>query len=187
MESKMDQRKKYLVLRKSINSVLKDKMDVNIFNRVINTKEYVENKVVLTYVSKGFEVDTIRLIKYSLSIGKEVYVPFVTDKKRVMEFYKINSLDELNESNFGVLEPLPNETNKYKKELKGLCIVPAIAVDYNGYRIGYGGGYYDYFLRDNNCCTFGLVYNEFMVSKIEIDEFDKRVDYIVTEDIFKRI
>ena len=68
-------RKKYIDIRKGINSLDKNKYDNEIFKKVIDLKEYKESKLILTYVSFKDEVDTIKFIEYSLNIGKKVAVP----------------------------------------------------------------------------------------------------------------
>ncbi len=178
MDLKVLQREKYIKLRKELDKLEKVKLDKIIFEKFIKTREYIECENVLIYVSMGFEVDTLNIIKHSLENGKDVYAPLVTKEKRVMKFYKVNSLDDLTENKMGIFEP--KAVDEWVGG-KSLCVVPAIAYDINGYRIGYGGGYYDYFLSKNNVETFGIVYDDFVIDKVEVDCYDQRVNKLLTE------
>ncbi len=178
MDNKKSQREIYINRRKSIDINIKKDLDTQIFEKVITTKEYIDSKQILTYISVGFEVDTIKLINHALANNKEVFAPIVTSEKRVMEFHKITSLDDLVLSKFKVLEPKKSVT--WQNFNDTLCIVPGLVFDSNGFRIGYGGGYYDYFLGNNNVKTLGVIYDDFIIDKVITDEFDKNVDKIVT-------
>ncbi len=95
-----------------------------------------------------------------------------------MKFYRVNSLEELTLNKMGIHEP---EAVDEWVGGKSLCIVPAIAFDCNGYRIGYGGGYYDYFLSLNQVDTIGIIYDDFVIDRVEIDCYDKCVSKILTD------
>ncbi len=179
MNLKKLQREKQLELRKKYNYLVKDELDNSIFEKIVSSKEYKECDSILTYVSMGFEVDTIKLINHSLKIGKAVYAPFVTKEKYVMKFYRVNTIDELVKNKMGILEP--KEVDEWVKSKNTLCIVPALTYDEKGYRIGYGGGYYDYFLCNNKVTTIGIIYDEFVIDKIYIDKYDQKVEKIITD------
>ncbi len=178
MDIKKIQREKYRELRNVLEKVERDKCDRIIFEKVISTSEYADCENLLTYISMGFEVDTLELIEYSLKIGKNVYAPLVTKEKRVMKFFRVNSLEELTLNNMGILEP--NSVDEWVGG-KSLCICPAIAYDKMGYRIGYGGGYYDNFLGLNHIDTIGIIYDDFIIEKVEIDCYDQSVQKILSD------
>ena len=75
-----------------------------------------------------------------------------------MEFYEIHSLFELQPGTFGVLEPVPENSRLVQEETEGLCIVPGLSFDAEGYRLGYGKGYYDRFLSRFSGTTAGVCY-----------------------------
>ncbi len=179
MEDKKSQRKYYLEKRKSVDIDVKATMDKVIFEKIINSKEYVESDKILTYISVGFEVDTRKLIEHALKCGKEVYAPAVTKEKMVMKFYRLTNLDDLVLTKFGVYEPKPE--GEWVNDKNTLCIVPAIVFDKSKYRIGYGGGYYDYFLSNNDVKTLGIMYDDFIVEKVITDSYDQSVEKIVTD------
>ena len=98
-----------------------------------------------------------------------------------MEFYLIESCDDLEPGAFGILEPRPSP-ERLLSEWKGcLCVVPALACDRKGYRLGYGGGYYDRFLRNFPGVKALILYKKCLVEHIWHGRYDVAVDLIVTE------
>lgn len=165
-------RNKYKEIRKTIKD--KEKQDKIIFNKVINLEEYKKSNLILTYVSLKDEVDTIKLIEYSLKIYKNVAVPKCEGDEIV--FYYINSLEDLEERSFGILESRTNErVNNFNNSI---CIVPGIAFDKQNNRIGYGRGFYDRFLENYNGLKVGLTYKECICDEIDADENDIKMDII---------
>lgn len=142
---------------------------------------YRRAKTILVYVSMPIEVDTREIISKALSDGKRVAVPRCVPGTREMEFYLINSLDELTPGTFGVLEPTPDPERLLKNFSHSLCVVPALACDRSGYRLGYGGGYYDRFLRDYPGEKVLILYKCCLVTHLWHGRFDVPVDRIVTE------
>ena len=149
-------RGRYRTLRNSIPKAEKDELDNVIFQRIISHKLYKECKLVLAYFSVNSEIDTIKLIDYSLSIGKPIALPRC-NADRTLSFYIVNSLDNLEASSYGIAEPKENADTLVSSFDSLLCIVPALAYDINGFRLGYGGGYYDKFLSSHkNINTLGI-------------------------------
>lgn len=133
-----------------------------------------------TYVaSKKNEVDTIEIISYLFSIGKRVIVPVVDKDEKILRHSELKSISELRKSTFGILEP--EQIKEVNLSEIDLVLVPAVAVDRFGNRIGFGGGYYDKFLSQINCPKVALVYDFQVVDKIETSPNDVGVDFIVTE------
>ena len=166
-------RKKYKEIRKYIKN--KEKQDDIIINKVINLKEYKESTLILIYLSLKDEVDTIKLIKYSLKIGKRVAVPKCEGDNIV--FYYINNLEELEEGNFGILEPKTNEVaNDF---YNSICIIPGVVFDKQNNRIGYGRGFYDRFLENYKGIKIGLTYKECICDKIDVSENDIKMDKVI--------
>lgn len=168
-------RNKYTDIRKNIDN--KKELDKKIFNEVINLKEYKESKLLLTYVPLEDEVDTFKLIEYSLKIGKKVAVPKC--KGNNIEFYYINSLNDLSKGKFNILEPI---TNKLVTDFENsICIVPGVAFDKQNNRIGYGKGFYDRFLQNYNGIKIGLAYRECICEEIDNESTDIKMDKIVCD------
>jgi len=166
-------RNKYKEIRKNIKN--KEEQDDIIFNKIINLEEYKQSYLILAYVSLKDEVDTIELIKYSLKIGKRVAVPKCEGDD--IEFYYINSLEDLEEASFGILEPKINEV--VKDFYNSICIIPGIAFDKQNNRIGYGKGFYDRFLENYHGIKIGLTYKECICDKIDVSENDVKMDKVI--------
>jgi 5-formyltetrahydrofolate cyclo-ligase len=99
-----------------------------------------------------------------------------------MDFYYINSMSDLVEGHFGVREPNTATCTKVTDFKDSVCIVPAISYDKLGYRLGYGKGYYDRFLKKFTIISVGMCYNELITDRLPIGEYDVPVDYIITQD-----
>ena len=168
-------RKNYLNIRKDINGVDKRKYDNDIFNRIINLEEYKESKLILIYVSLECEVNTFKLIEYTLNIAKKVAVPKCEENN--ITFYEIKSLKDLEEGKFGILEP---KANKPVTDFNNsICIVPGVAFDKQNNRIGYGKGFYDRFLKNYKGIKIGLTYKECICDKIDSDINDIKMDKVI--------
>lgn len=168
-------RKEYLVIRKNIlNRDIKNK---KILKKIINLKAVKEASVILTYVSTNDEVNTLELIKYLLKNNKLVAVPRVDGSS--MNFYYIKSLDDLNKGYMNIYEPVGDEM--VESFSKAISITPGICYSTDGYRIGYGRGFYDRFYSKNRVYSIGICYRECLTSVKFNDLYDVAVDEIITD------
>ena len=179
-QQKIELRTKYKKIRTECPSDIKKKLDKKITEKFLSLEEYTSCEVIFAFVSSDIEVDTIEIIKIALADGKQIAVPKCLDKTGHMEFYFINSLDDLKEGYFSLLEP---DTDICKKADKydGLCIVPGLCFDYQGFRIGFGKGYYDRFLQDFKGLTVGICYSKCVEKELPRGAYDKSVDIVVTD------
>ena len=144
----------------------------------IGLEQYKKSKTPMFFVSFKNEIDTHDLIKHALK-EKVVIVPKVTNKQ--IEPSVITDFDNLIEGKFGVLEPIEAMNVPYKNI--DLVLVPGIAFDLDGHRIGQGLGYYDNFLKKvPKAVKIGLAFDFQIVDKIPNEEHDVAVDFIVTEE-----
>lgn len=138
--------------------------------------EFARAETVFCYASAHGEVGTKKLIEEILE-EKQVVVPYCIDKKGSMICVKINSLDDLEEGSFGIPEPkIPIE---FPKEKIDFAIVPGIAFDRGGYRLGYGKGYYDRFLQDIKPYKLGVCQEEFLRDTLPHSEYDVKMDKVL--------
>lgn len=159
----------------------KSSLDETIAKSLLNLDEYKKAKTVLIYVSLDDEIKTDEIISVSLADGKRVAVPFCRDKFGNMDFYLIDSFSQLESGSFNVREPKIDECEKLTDFSDSIIIVPGMLFNINGFRIGYGKGYYDKFLGKYSGKSIGLCYDEMIVSDIPHDKYDKSVDLIVTQ------
>jgi 5-formyltetrahydrofolate cyclo-ligase len=156
--------------RESLSEDAKHRLDIKIFNRFINLWQFRDCETLLIYASIDIEVDTRKIIDYALEKGKRVALP------RCVE-----NINQTGPGAFGVLEPDINLTEKLSVFESSLCVVPGLAYDLQGYRLGFGKGYFDRFLSDNNISTIGICYEECIFPEIPRGRYDKSVDMIITE------
>ncbi|HIK01520.1 TPA: 5-formyltetrahydrofolate cyclo-ligase [archaeon] len=179
---KKNLRKKHLLKRSEIPipSVLK-KSEV-IGEKLLQLQEISESSKIMLYSSLESEVDTAVIIRFCLKSGKEVYLPRTDIKTRKMEAVRIKKFpDEVESASFGILEP--------KKELPAcesireidLVIVPGVAFDESGNRLGYGFGFYDRFLAEIRAPKIGLSFESHILDIVPTESHDIKVDKIVTE------
>ncbi len=168
-------------MRFELDPAEKKLMDDAITDTFLSSTSYTHSNLVLTYVSTDIEVSTERIITTALQDGKRVACPRCVDGTREMNFYYIESLDELRPRTFGVREPEADESLLYDGTGRPICIVPGLSFDRWGYRLGYGKGYYDRFLSKYNGWTVGLCYSACVEYKLPHGRFDKPVDRLITE------
>ena len=173
--------------RESMEENRKKKADASIFRRLTSLREYAQARWIYTYVSKPIEVDTIALIRRALADEKHVAVPRCVPGTREMEFYEIRSLEELEPGAFGVLEPVPGRSRLVQEDTGGLCVVPGLSFDSEGYRLGYGKGYYDRLLSRFRGVSVGACYSGCVRRMLPHGYFDRPVDILVTERCIRNI
>ena len=152
-----------------------------IYERIVSRSLFQAAQHVACYVSIQNEVDTHRLIKYALSVGKQVCVP-VTQGRGVMDFQQIVSWGALKPTRFGLLEPEYDVARVIGPEDLDLVIVPGVAFDRQGHRLGFGGGYYDRYLERCNATRLGLAYGFQVIDEVPVEANDAHMDWLVTED-----
>ncbi|PKK40182.1 5-formyltetrahydrofolate cyclo-ligase [Clostridiaceae bacterium JG1575] len=107
-------------------------------------KSYRKAQTLFCFVSFGDEVNTHPLIRQALKEGKRVFVPYVVPKEKTMIPAEITDFDQdLAPGYFGILEPKAQSLRLQKEDLIDLVVAPGVLFDAAGYRIGYGGGFYD--------------------------------------------
>ena len=185
-EYKKALREKYKKIRTEMPEDLKRSKDRAILEKIISLPSYRSSQLLLTYVSTSIEVDTLGLIEQALTDGKTVAVPKCMDSVGNMNFYEIHSFDDLESGYFSVLEPVPEKCRLVEDLAKAFCVIPALAYDRTGYRLGYGKGYYDRFLSANpELIKVGIEYCCCMETCLIHGRFDVPSDIVVTEKYIK--
>lgn len=156
----------------------KKQKESQIYAQLFSSDYWQKSEVIAITLSNAIELNTEPIIERGYQEGKIMVVP-KTLPKRKMEFYKIDQTTVMELSAFGVREPLSNEW--YTKETIDLILVPGLAFSPSGYRIGFGGGYYDRYLSDYQNKTVSLVFSEQFNDTWIQEEFDCPVDKIFTD------
>lgn len=180
-EEKKVLRNKILEIRDSLNNNEKELIDNKIFNELINTDLYKRSINIFIYISFSNEINTKNIIEKAFKDKKNVFIPKVYKDDKLMKAIKLNSIDELKKNSMGILEPI-DDSNYIEKENIDLIVVPGVVFDKECNRIGYGGGYYDRYLKDikSKKNKIALAYDLQIVDKIESEVHDIKVDYIIT-------
>ena len=178
-ERKNELRKKFLSLRASFTKDEHIAMSGTINDLFLNSTEYKNAKTVLLYVSINSEVRTRTLIDRILLDGKRIALP-VSFSEGKMVFRYIKDKKDLVKGRFSAPEPSA-ECEEYNGEAPAVCVIPAIAFDKKGYRLGYGGGYYDRYLKKYNLVRVGFCFDRLLVDSLPCGRFDTSCDMIITE------
>ncbi|WP_102691355.1 5-formyltetrahydrofolate cyclo-ligase [Rummeliibacillus pycnus] len=153
-----------------------------IHNKLLQ-EQAVQNANVIGITLSAFpEVETWTLIEELWTTGKKVVVPKCEPKTRSMSFYEITSFKQLENVYMHLSEPIPYLTTKVTKEQIDCLIVPGLAYDRRGFRLGFGGGYYDRFLSNFKKPTISLAFHMQVVEKIPTDDYDVAIEKIITEN-----
>ncbi|MFD1018756.1 5-formyltetrahydrofolate cyclo-ligase [Thalassobacillus hwangdonensis] len=135
-------------------------------------------------VSQESEWNTEPIIRQAWDENKFTVVPKCEPKSKRLDFYKLDDFDQLETVYFGLKEPDPTKTEPLKKSQIDLLIVPGLIYDRHGFRVGFGGGYYDRFLENYEGETVSLAASNQIVETIPKDEFDIPVNHLITEEGF---
>lgn len=149
-------------------------------DKFITLKEFGRSKVLANYYPFGSEVRTFRITEMGIENNKVIALPKING--RFMDFYQITPTTIFYTNKFGIKEPVVHMSEPVSKDLD-LVVVPGLAFDTTGYRIGYGYGYYDRFLADRrkSIICVGLAYDSQLVQQVPHLNHDTRLDILLTE------
>jgi 5-formyltetrahydrofolate cyclo-ligase len=187
---KKEFRKKVLDLRNNqdINSV--DHNSKLIIQKLLNMDEVKKAKTIMTYLDFNNEVKTDKLINTLIYLDKKVLIPITILKEKKLIPSEIRNLDsELKIGTFGIREPMEQFIRPVDNKEIDLVIVPGVAYDENGYRLGYGGGFYDRFLQTlrDDVTTVGVAFDLQIFDNIPKEPHDAQLDYIITQSKILKI
>lgn len=154
---------------------------LRIYHRLIDMPAYQLARCIACYVSIKNEVDTRMVIPNAIGDGKQVGVP-VTREDGDMDFQAIAGLSDLRPVHYGLREPVPDPQKVLLPHTIDLILVPGIAFDRFGHRIGSGGGYYDRFLARTGAVRIGLSYGFQIIDRVPAEPHDEKMDLIITEN-----
>lgn len=173
---KSEIRKHILKIRKINNS---KNLSVN-FQDIIKIlkKNKFTSKTIGGYYPYNYEIDTIKVLKKFEDLNYQISLPKIK-KNSQMNFYNWSVKDPLKINKYGIPEPL-----SYKIIYPKILLVPLVAFDKHLNRIGYGGGFYDRYLKkvkkDKKIITIGLAYSFQKIKKVPLNKYDIKLDYVVT-------
>lgn len=180
MLSKQELRKTVKLQRSKLSrKTLRDISD-RIFKNLINHPWYLEARIIHCFASieKNNEVETHKVLEQILSDGKTLVMSKIVSRTDLNHF-KVDSLSSLVDNNMGIPEPESGEF--VEAQDLDLIIIPALACDRNGNRLGYGAGYYDRFLSRTSAKKLALCPHQFLIDSIPVEKHDQNLDAIITE------
>ena len=181
IEAKKELRRKMKALRAAVPAAEKAELDRKIRENLFSSEVYRNADLLLTFISVGSEPDTREILRRAWADGKRTAVPKCLPEHK-MAFYIIGSFDDCVSGAYGIPEPASHCREALLTEGNILCLVPGLAFDRKGARLGYGGGYYDRFLRSNpHICAVGCCAEGFIAEDVPEEETDQRLWGLVTE------
>jgi 5-formyltetrahydrofolate cyclo-ligase len=165
--------------RKALTPDLYAKKSKAIREKLENLPQFKDAKKVMAYVSTEEEVDTRDLIKDCFAKGQTVYIPKVD--RNELKIIAVKKWEVLEPGTFSILEPMMNSAEEANPEDLDLILVPGIAFDKRGHRLGHGHGFYDRTLKKTRAFKVGLAFDEQIVDEIPNEEHDVPVDLIITD------
>lgn len=187
METKISIRKRMLQLRGEMTDADCVEKSRSILQNLLTIQSVQKAGYILCYADHAGEVCTGELIEKMLFTGKKVYVPKVCGED--MDFYRIDSLDDLCAGYKGILEPEGEPEKRFTEEMlktheaDTVMLLPGVAFDKKGGRIGYGKGYYDRYLLRIPCKErIALSYQIQIIEDAKSSETDIPLTGIVTEN-----
>ena len=174
-------RKKILVYRKNNYKIVSFKY--SLLKDILKKFNLLKNKKIGGYFPINYETDCLEILKQLEIFGHKISLP-ITRKENKMDFFEWSSKDPLLSGKIGIPEPCSK-----KKVYPDILLVPLVAFNKYKFRLGYGGGYYDRYIQKikkiKKTLTIGMAFSFQEVKKLPINEHDKKLDFIFTENYIK--
>ena len=168
-------RKKYYLLRKNKYYEI-NKNFFNPFLDLIKSKYKKKSFKLGLYYPSSFEINVLKLLEFNYISNKKLLLPIIGENNS-MNFSPWNKNEILKVNRYGLLEPI-----KSKQNIPNIMLVPLLTFDKNKYRLGYGKGFYDRYLKKfNSILTVGVAFSFQKHHKLPINNMDVKLNYILTE------
>ena len=179
---KVSIRKQFLECRQKIDVPTYDHLSQQVQSRLIASEPFIQAKSVAFYSPINNEVATEQIFTAAKKNNKKIYYPRVAGD--VLGFFAVSTLDDLVRGAFGVAEPISVEEISVAE--LDLVVVPGVAFDLHGYRLGYGRGFYDRQLveKSTETVSVGLCFNLQLCESLPTEAHDQVLDFIATETKF---
>ena len=169
-------RRKIRELKRAMTPEQIEEASARLCNRFLNTPEYRQAKTIYGYLPYNQEVRTTYALERALQDGKRVAVPKIYGDE--MRFIYLEDLSDVEKGYSGIPEPVKDEP--VADDPTALVLMPGLAFDQQGHRVGYGGGFYDKFLENEpDHPTIALCYAFQVLDALETEEYDIPVDHVI--------
>jgi len=149
--------------------------------KLFGLREFKDAKLIMFYVSFRNEVRTEEMIEEAMASGKKIALPVTTPKKDMKPYLVFNLREDLAPGRFGIPEPKERPDRKVNAKDIDMIVVPGVAFDREGGRIGFGQGFYDRFLNGTVSFCVGLAFELQVVETLPLEKYDETLDAIITE------
>jgi len=173
-------RNQYKQYRLALSADVKADYDKKICEALMQLVSFKYSDTILMYAPLEGEIDVMPIAERALELGKRVAFPRCVEEPRNLDFKYVSSLDELKSGSYSIAEPT-EDMESVTDLSRSICIIPGIVFDKEGYRVGYGKGYYDRFLAVYDGTKFGLAYSECILDSVPRGRFDRHVDILISE------
>ena len=150
------------------------------FKRLMQSTIFLDSTVIVSYASMGSELNTWGLMKNLLDAGKKIVLPKIQGEH--LRLFDVGRIDQnLIAGVWGIKEPDPSRCTEVSLAAVDLVVVPGLAFDRAGYRLGYGKGYYDRLLappRPQNLQTIALIFEEQWIAHVPTEAHDQVIDWV---------
>lgn len=187
MDQKQELRKRMKEKRNQISLQERRSKSEKISKKLLASSEYARFQRILVYASIQSEVELQFFCEQALRDKKQLFFPKVDGKE--MEFYRVEDFGQLKKGMFSVPEPDVEQylLSSFVGDVEAWILVPGVAFDEKGMRMGYGGGFYDRYLKQRkNLHRTGIAFEEQMVNKIPTEIHDRPMDDVITEQQWYR-
>ncbi len=181
--NKKERRKSIIAKRDALPEDLRKQYSQTIANCILSQEEVKNAQVIFAFVSFGSEVQTHELLAKLIDMGKTVYIPVTEKGVKTMRLAELRSMDDLEIGHYGILSPKADRLVWGDESKVETVLVPGVAFDNRGYRIGYGAGFYDRFFAGltHKVAKIGIAYSLQVIDEVPADEYDVPVDKFISE------
>jgi len=182
IQRKISKSNRHLISKNNLNAsktIIENLKKFNLFNNY---------QIIASFISIKTEISTKNLNNFILNNKKILCLPVIEQNSDTLSFKEFNYNIKLNPGKYGILEP----DHSNKNLLPEIIFIPCLAFDTNGFRLGYGGGYYDrtlYNLKkiDHKFISIAVAFDDQKVDEVIYDKKDQKIDYILTEKYLYKI
>lgn len=181
MKNKKELRQHLLQVRSRLSSAYKKECSDIISRKVIHHPMFKQAEAVMLYMPIRGEADVLPVFKTAFSSGKRVILPKTEKEDKSIRCFQVKGCTDLGKGAYGILEPEPSRCQEVGFQEADLVIVPGVGFDVSGFRLGYGGGYYDRLLsRHPDVIRIGVAYDEQIVPDVMPEPHDSMMDRLIS-------
>ncbi len=178
----MDKRSIRISIKEKLQKLSKEErlsQESTLYPLLFEMTEWKKADVTACTISVGNELNTYPIFIQAWKEGKKIAAPVVKGSTKELDFYIVNKMEDCREAGFGLIEPDPSKCEYVSPENIDLVITPGLAFDTEGFRIGYGGGFFDRFLQGLSVSTVSIVFQEQIIENIPREPFDVPVEHLL--------